>query len=72
MRNDATAANKAAVQAEVKLLFRADTDQNGDWYVWRRLGPHGWATMRRCGDQDEAEQIAETMNRDSTVSVFGI
>ena len=26
--------------------FRADTDQRGDWYVWRRMGATGWATLR--------------------------
>lgn len=70
MVNQPTGEPKAASQAEPKLLFRADTDQNGDWYVWRRLGTNGWATMRRCESRDDAEQLAASMNQDPGGSVF--
>jgi hypothetical protein len=62
---------KAASQTEPKLLFRADTDQNGDWYVWRRLGSNGWATLRRCDCRDDAEHLAESMNLDPRSPLFG-
>ncbi|MBK7404239.1 MAG: hypothetical protein IPJ41_06295 [Phycisphaerales bacterium] len=55
---------------EPKLLFRADTDQNGDWYVWRQLSTHGWATMRRCGCREEALELAATMNKDPGFAIF--
>jgi hypothetical protein len=61
---------KAASATEPKLLFRADTDQNGDWYVWRRLGGNGWATMRRCDCRDDAHGLAQTMNQSTGDSVF--
>lgn len=70
MTDKAQSMPKAASQTEPKLLFRADTDQNGDWYVWRRLGSNGWATMRRCDCRDDAEQLASTMNEDRQGSVF--
>ena len=70
MTDKADSMRKAASQTEPKLLFRADTDQNGDWYVWRRLGSNGWATMRRCDCRDDAEQLASTMNQDRQGSVF--
>jgi len=70
--NDSTTQNKAASVTESKPLFRADTDQNGDWYVWRRLGMNGWATMRRCDCQDQACQLADHLNTDSKgVSLHG-
>ena len=71
MTDKAESTPKAASQTEPKLLFRADTDQNGDWYVGRRLGSNGWATMRRCECRDDAEQLATTMNQDRQGSVFG-
>lgn len=55
---------------EPKLLFRADTDQNGDWYVWRKLSKHGWATLRRCDCRETALELAESMNRDPDTTIF--
>jgi hypothetical protein len=57
-------------QAEPKILFRADTDQNGDWYVWRKLSKNGWATMRRCECREIALDLAESMNRDPEGAIF--
>lgn len=48
---------------ESKLVYRADIDQSGDWYVWQRLGASGWAALQRCQDRSEAIQIASTLNR---------
>jgi len=42
--------------------YRADTDHLGDWYVWRRLSPDGWATLRRCETEAEARRIADELN----------
>ncbi len=42
--------------------FRADTDQSGDWYVWRRIGANGWATLRRCDCRDDAHRLATQLN----------
>ncbi len=42
--------------------FRADTDQSGDWYVWRRMGANGWATLRRCEDREDARRVATQLN----------
>lgn len=72
MVNERQEQQRAASQTELKLLFRADTDQNGDWYVWRRLGKNGWATMRRCDCREDAEHLAQTMNQDPRGSVFGV
>ncbi|KAA0215565.1 MAG: hypothetical protein EDM82_06765 [Cyanobacteria bacterium CYA] len=48
---------------ESKLVYRADIDQSGDWYVWQRLGASGWAALQRCRDRAEAIEIASMMNR---------
>ncbi len=51
-------------QIESKPSIRVDTDQRGDWYVWRRLGvSSGWATFRRCESQEDANSLAEVMNQ---------
>jgi len=60
-----------ASEVEAKSLFRADTDQHGDWYVWRRLGQNGWATMRRCDDRGAAENMAESLNTESITTRTG-
>ena len=44
--------------------FRADTDQRGDWYVWRRMSANGWATLRRCESREKAEELAQSLNED--------
>ncbi len=49
-------------QLELKPTFRADVDQSGDWYVWRRLGANGWATLRRCECRDSAHRQAAVLN----------
>ncbi len=49
-------------QLEAKPAFRADVDQSGDWYVWRRLGNNGWATLRRCECRDSAHRQAAVLN----------
>jgi hypothetical protein len=53
---------------EPKALFRADVDQSGDWYVWRRLGASGWATLRRCSGREQALQLAKALNQDTTLA----
>lgn len=63
MENTAHPTNAASLES--KQAFRADTDQNGDWYVWRRLSASGWATMRRCDSREAAIELAETLNRDA-------
>ena len=60
----------AVATADPKLLFRADVDQNGDWYVWRKLSKNGWATMRRCECREAAELLAATMNQDPEWTIF--
>jgi hypothetical protein len=42
--------------------FRADTDQRGDWYVWRRMGASGWATLRRCATREDALRLSDELN----------
>ncbi|MEZ6243600.1 MAG: hypothetical protein R3B57_11225 [Phycisphaerales bacterium] len=42
--------------------FRADMDQSGDWYVWRRMGANGWATLRRCDGREDAQRLATQLN----------
>lgn len=50
-------------------VFRADTDQAGEWYVWTRLGamsaPIGWATMQRCESREVAQRLADDLNQRS-------
>lgn len=53
---------------ESKNLFRADVDQSGDWYVWRRLGASGWATLRRCTGREQAFELAKALNQDAPVA----
>jgi len=48
---------------EDKPAFRADTDQGGSWWVWRRLSVNGWATHHRCGDREAAHSLAAQLNR---------
>jgi len=50
---------------EAKPSFRADTDQGGDWWVWRRLSSNGWATHQRCGNREAACELASELNRSS-------
>lgn len=50
-----------AVEIDVPQ-FRADTDQRGDWYVWRRMGTSGWATMRRCDTREDALRLSAELN----------
>lgn len=50
---------------EVKPLYRADTDQGGHWYVWRRLSANGWATYRKCETREAAMQLATELNAKS-------
>lgn len=69
LENTAHAAPSASM-AEPKLLFRADTDQNGDWYVWRKLSQNGWATLRRCDCRETALELADSMNRDPNAALF--
>lgn len=60
---DNSATRQTVNLMEPKMLFRADVDQSGDWYVWRRLGSNGWATLRRCDDREHAQQLARDLNR---------
>lgn len=53
---------------EPKPLFRADVDQSGDWYVWRRLGASGWATLRRCSGREQALELAKALNQDISLA----
>jgi hypothetical protein len=62
MRNVESNQKTSSSAIEPKPLFRADTDQHGDWYVWRRLGQNGWATMRRCDCRAAAEELARSLN----------
>ncbi len=48
---------------ESKASYRADTDQSGEWYVWRRLSSNGWATLTRCTTREDAFQLADNLNR---------
>ncbi len=50
---------------EAKPSFRADTDQGGHWWVWRRLSCNGWATHQRCGNREAAHELASQLNRSS-------
>ena len=70
MLEESKTQKNAVSVTESKPLFRADTDQNGDWYVWRRLGFNGWATMRRCECQDQALQLANHLNAEPTGSIL--
>jgi hypothetical protein len=70
MPENPTRSASSASTAEVKLLFRADTDQNGDWYVWRKLSQNGWATLRRCECREDALDLADTMNKDPEATLF--
>ncbi|MCA9299788.1 MAG: hypothetical protein KDA28_12015 [Phycisphaerales bacterium] len=51
-----------SIDAESKPLFRADTDQGGDWYVWRRVSANGWATYQRCDTREDACRAAASLN----------
>lgn len=51
---------------ESKPKFRADTDQSGSWWVWRRLSLNGWATHHRCQCREAAQILAAELNRSST------
>ncbi len=70
MLEESKTVKHTASVAETKPLFRVDTDQNGDWYVWRRLGVNGWATMRRCDCKDQACQLADHLNADPKGSIL--
>lgn len=59
--NTTTRSPRATVES--KLVYRADIDQSGDWYVWQRLGASGWAALQRCQDRMEAIQVASDLNR---------
>ncbi len=52
----------ASTAAGTQSLFRADVDQSGHWYVWRRLGANGWATFRHCETRERALELAKHLN----------
>lgn len=54
-----------AISREPKQAYRADVDQNGEWYVWRQLGRNGWATLRRCATRNDAVVLADSLNSQS-------
>jgi len=54
---------------DLKPQYRADTDQNGSWHVWRRVSARGWATHRRCRSRQDAEALAESLNADVSGSL---
>lgn len=43
--------------------FRADADECGRWFVWRRLGATGWAAWRQCTSRSDAIHMAAALNR---------
>jgi len=47
---------------DLEPRYRADTDLNGTWHVWRRVSARGWATLRRCEGRGAAEALAESLN----------
>lgn len=47
---------------DLKPVFRADTDQAGEWYVWRRVSASAWATHHRCDSRQAAVTEAQTLN----------
>ena len=53
---------ESLLTVDLKPVFRADTDQAGEWYVWRRVSASAWATHHRCDSQQEAFAEAETLN----------
>jgi len=53
---------------EPKALFRADVDQSGEWYVWRRLGASRWATLRRCCNREQALELAKSLNLEKSLA----
>ncbi len=61
MSEQETRARRRLVELDIPQ-FRADTDQRGDWYVWRRMGASGWATMRRCDTREDAMRLTEELN----------
>lgn len=66
---DTSTMRQTRTLVEPKNLFRADVDQSGDWYVWRKLGSNGWATLRRCSDREHAQQLARDLNRNPAMAV---
>lgn len=71
MQDSSNSVAKPGSMGEPKpQLFRADTDQNGDWYVWRKLSSNGWATMRRCDTREAAYELADHLNTDPDGAVF--
>lgn len=58
-----TREDRGSMLFEPKGLYRADTDQSGQWYVWRRLSANGWATLQRCNTREEAVQLALDLNQ---------
>ncbi len=61
----ADAGLRESMFVEAKPSFRADTDQGGHWWVWRRLSSNGWATHQRCGNREAAHELACQLNRSS-------
>lgn len=66
----ATHESLASHMCEPKMLFRADTDQHGDWYVWRQLSENGWATMRRCESREDAQRLVDQLNHNPEQAFF--
>ncbi len=58
---------KPLLNIEDKPMFRADTDHNGDWHVWRQMSANGWATMRRCESRNDAVRLADSLNIDGPI-----
>ena len=61
MSEQETRSRRRLVELDIPQV-RADTDQRGDWYVWRRMGASGWATMRRCDTREDALRLTDELN----------
>ena len=59
------------IRAEIKPEYRADTNQNGRWFVWRRVSASGWATHCPCESGESARAMVERLNAQEGPAALG-
>ncbi|GJM18038.1 MAG: hypothetical protein DHS20C14_02510 [Phycisphaeraceae bacterium] len=58
----ATAHDAADAGDDRRDPFRAEADDGGQWFVWRRLASSGWAAWRACPTRSDAIELAASLN----------
>lgn len=59
------------IRCEPKPEYRADTNQNGRWFVWRRISATGWASHCVCESGEAARAMVDRLNASAGSNPMG-